>query len=103
MPTDVDKRFYRQVSASSSLTDTYVPANGKTVIVTEIGGSGGFSPEVKVEVRWDDVPQFSTHGDMIETLQLELVADGVKSLDIVLTNDSSASETIGAHYLAWET
>ena len=95
-------RHYKSVSSSSTDSDEYTPANGKSIAIYEIGGNAAHSNEVKVEIKWNTEILFSTHGDSIQKMadgdRIELTADGSKKLVIKLTNDSDSTETLGGYY-----
>ena len=98
MPTNINKRYYKSVAGNSIDKNEYVIPNGKFVLIRKVGGNSCFHDDVKIQVCFDDECLFSTHGDDMQAVEIELEGDGVKKLTIDLVNDSINSETVGGYY-----
>ena len=97
----INRRYYKSVSASSSDTDEYVIPNGKTLSLIDVGGNAGSSPDTSVVIKyWDGTNHtiiFSTHGDDSQIMtNMDYVGNGTKSIKIVLINDQSFADYLGA-------
>jgi len=96
------KRYFKPVGGDDTEQFDYVVSEGKKFSLKEIVGSAVFSLDVKVELIWDaeGTPDliFAAHGCIGAKCMEELSGDGTKVLRILLTNDSSVTETIGMSY-----
>ena len=100
----IENRYYKQVAGNDTEQSDWVIPSGKKFYMTQIGGDSCYHTDVKVEIIWDatGTPEilFSTHGDnIVPVANREFIGDGSKVIRILLTNDTEASQTIGAFYL----
>jgi len=99
----IDERFYKQVPLLSTETKDFVPPAGKEIHFHKLGGSGGLSTDIRVEIIWDPDGSneilFSTHSSIEESTTIIRAGNGTKKCRIRLINDTSLSATFGAHYV----
>jgi len=102
---DVTDRSFVQVTASSQSEKDHVIPNGVTYEFTKIYGQSSVSPDTIVCVFWDKDGDeqnllFTTHGEgHIDMPRVQVTGDGVKKVKIILGNDLTQAEWLGA---AWE-
>ena len=95
---NISDEYYKTVSANT--TDTKVvgtPDNGVSVYIYKMGGNAARSTNVQVGIMFGDDIIWCTHGDHERTVPVHLTGDGSKQLKLILRNDSSIAETIGAY------
>ena len=97
---NVEKNFYKTISAESNQKDEYSIDNGKHFQIKEVGGNAVHHIDVKVSIYFGDDIIFATHGDSgpLRKDNKVITGDGSTKLTIELTNDTAQSETIGAYY-----
>lgn len=98
--TDQNKTLAVAVANNDTVVDEYVVLNEKTLRITKYGGNAVYQNDVKIEIFFGAVLLFVTHGDDQTEESLDIVGDGEKTLKILLTNDSSLTETIRGWYRA---
>ena len=95
--------FTAVASYDSETLDTVIPS-GQTWTVRRFSGAAAQVPGTVVKLIWDPdgTPETlaATHGDMVLTLERELLGDGAKKLRLLLENDTGNIETIGAQWEA---
>lgn len=96
----IETRYYKTVSAVTTDSDEYTPANGEKLLIVEVGGNAAMKDSVHVKVLFDTTVLFCTHGDSVQECTTNITGDGSKKLKISLVNDSLGSETIGGYYKA---
>ena len=102
---DINQRFYKQIAASTAETSDYIPANGEQVFVINMGISSSSIPDTTGCVVWDPdgTPDIliSSYGEIVHyNVGILRVGDGVKKLQICLTNDLTEPAFMGAFYQA---
>ena len=96
----MERRLYKAVASSGSETDSYTVPDGNILYLRTMGGSAAQINTVHVSIKWDGNFIFATHGDEVqEHLECEFIGDGIKKIEIILSNTSDVSETIGAYWL----
>ena len=96
------RRYYQEVPANTTLVDEFVPASGNYHL-SLMGGNGDITALTSVCVVWDyqgageDILMV-THGDTRQPVDIDLTADGVKKLAIVLKNDNAAATVLGGYW-----
>lgn len=105
--SSIYRRFFSQVSATTTDTDTYTPANGQTILVKACGGEAGSSPDTTCVIVWDEGGGeekviYATHNSSRDdSLTEEFTGDGSKTLKIKLINDQTTSDYLGAWWRAF--
>ena len=65
MSTELNNSKYMIVSANTTEILEETPENNSVVCISELGGSGAYSQEVKVEIKWDTEILFVTHDEKL--------------------------------------
>lgn len=95
------RRFYKSVSANTSEVDEFTPPSG-TYYLSELGGNAGLSPDTVVTIIWDyggsEEILYCIHGSGEQNVEIELDADGTKTLAIKLINDQSTDDFLGGFW-----
>jgi len=104
----IEKRLYKTVAADDTEQLDYTVTNGKTLSISEFAGNAATSTDVKVEIIWDPAGTpdilLSTHNDaQPQKTTKTFSGNGSKVMRVLLTNDSSTAETIGAYWIGDET
>lgn len=98
-----EQRNYRSVSGVSSNNLDYVPANGETVYLSEIGGNASGTGGTSIQVIWDPNGAneiiFVTRGDSIQKTFKQFTGDGSKILRVRLINNDITSAVIGGYVI----
>jgi hypothetical protein len=81
----------KEVAASTTMANTYIPASGKIVSVICFCGNAVYTVNSVVKAVWDydtvnEEIIWSSKGDVQTDLNYEATGDGVKKLAIVLEN-----------------
>ena len=97
------RRFYTQVGANTTENDDYVPADGETIFLVNLGCSASSAPEDLVCILWDatGTPEvlISSYGEVVHNdVNKTIVGDGTKILRICLTNDLSEPTHLGGFW-----
>ena len=100
---DIHERFYRQVSASTTETSDYIPADGEKVFLVNAGVSSSSAPQTVVHICWDagGTPQIliSSYGEANHHgINETFIGDGIKILRISLINDLTEPSFLGAFW-----
>lgn len=100
----VNERFYGCVPANTSISQAYTPANNTFLSIDEVGGSAGIIIDTSVQIWWDKGGAeedliFSSHGDSIQhEIGVKKTGDGIKKVEIILTNDLGQQDCIGGYF-----
>ena len=100
----IDKRYYKLVSATTTSINDYVIPVGQTLEIMCWGGDAGSSPDTTVALIWDPdgiaEVLYATHGGSEQkgSPLREIVGDGLKKLQIKLTNDQVTADYLGGFY-----
>jgi hypothetical protein len=98
---DINQRFYKLVSASSSENLDYTPANDEKIIVVNAGGDCSNTPETSVCIVWDPGGSeqeiiLSTYRDAKHhSIGKEYTGNGTRKLRINLVNDLGEATYLG--------
>lgn len=100
---DVNKRFYKNVAASTSEALDYIPDDGERLLLVNIGVSSSSVPDSVVCLLWDPAGDndviISGHSEVVQRdVDLELLGDGIKILRICLVNDLTEPTYMGAFW-----
>lgn len=100
---DLNQRFYKKLSASTSDTFEYVPANGEKLLLVNVGVSSSSVPSTVAHICWDidGTPEviISSYGEVIQTnIDHLVIGDGAKKLCITLVNDLTEPTYLGAFW-----
>jgi hypothetical protein len=98
----IEHRFYEEVPASGVSRYDYVVPDGVTLMLSRLGGNAGFSQNTAAKVIWDrqGSPEvlMVTYGDANQTVNRELLGDGVKAITIELSNTTSSPVSMGGFW-----
>ena len=97
---DFNFRYCSRVLANDTAESTYTIPPGTNIYVTTYAGSATYNGNIKVEIFWDNILVFVTHGDLLlNGCNCMLEGNGQKQIKIKFTNDSSNDETCGGYVL----
>ena len=102
---DVTDRSFVKVTASSQEEKDHIIPDGVTYEFTKLYGQASISPETIICVFWDKDGDeedllFTSHGDgLIDMPRIKKTGNGVKKIKIILGNDLTQGEWLGA---GWE-
>ena len=101
------RRFYKQVAASTTETDEYVPAIGEEIFIVNAGCSSSSAPQTVVVIIWDatGTPDIimTSYGESTHTnINKTIIGDGTKILRISLTNDLTEPTYLGGFWQGTE-
>jgi hypothetical protein len=98
---DINHRFYKLVSASTSETLDYTPANNEKIVIVNAGGDCSNTPDTNICIVWDPGGAqqeiiLSTYRDAKhENIGKEFTGDGTRVLRINLVNDLGEATYLG--------
>lgn len=98
---DLNKRFYKNVAASTSEASDYIPADGERLLLVNVGVSSSSVPSTVVCILWDPAGDneviISGHSETAQRdVDIELIGDGIKILRMCLVNDLTEPTYMGA-------
>ena len=102
----INERFYRNVSASTTETSDYTPANGEKILVIRAGANCADTPDTNICIVWDPGGAqqeiiMSCYRDVNhEDIAKEYTGDGTRVLRIQLVNDTAESSYMGGYVQA---
>ena len=86
---------------TSESFDQIIPS-GETWCIRSFIGSAAYLDDTTAALVWDPAGAYeilaSTHGDAAADLERNLTGDGVKTLSIILTNDTNTPHLLGASW-----
>lgn len=101
---DVDQRFYKEVAASTTLTQDFIVPNGAVLALSEIGGTASpAAVDTHFEIVWDPAGAntilLATYANSVQSSLLQFTGDGVKVMRIKLVNTDLHSKFLGGYFV----
>lgn len=93
----------KDVTAGNEDCDTYIPANGVEINITDFHGEGAFDPNAAVKLIWDysgggEEILWTIKGSSQAPIQFKRTGDGVKKIAICLDNGMSSGSVFMSGY-----